>query len=68
MALYEETNEILLDGDKLRTDLIDYFGTAMFNSSPFAVMELGKVERATGDELIQIALKNGFDLSKYEQE
>jgi hypothetical protein len=57
---------IVIDGDKLRRDLVDYFGTAMFNSSPMAMFELEKVQRAGGDELIQIALDNGFDLSEYE--
>lgn len=51
--------------EKLRKDLIDYFGTAMFTSSPFAVIELTKIERATPNELIEIALKNNFDLNNY---
>ena len=66
ITLYSDPKGIILDGDKLRTDLIDYFGTAMFNSSPLAMMELSKVQRATGEELIRITLDNGFDLSKYE--
>ena len=55
-----------IDIEKLREDLIDYYGTAMFNSSPLAVMELSKVENATPEELIQIALKNKIDLSNYQ--
>lgn len=55
-----------IDIEKLREDLIDYYGTAMFNSSPLAVMELTKVENATPEELIQIALKNKIDLSNYQ--
>lgn len=56
---------ITIDGDKLKADLIDYFGTAMFAASPMAIMELSCVEKAWGDDLIQIALDNGFDLEKY---
>jgi len=57
---------ITINGDKLKADLIDYFGTAMCVSSPMAMMELSRVENASGDDLIQIALDNGFDLEKYE--
>lgn len=57
---------ITIDGDKLKADLLDYFGTAMFAASPMAMMELSKVENASGNDLIQIALDNGFDLEKYE--
>lgn len=54
----------MIDYDKLRNDLIDYFGTAMtFNS--MAMSDLIRVERASNDELVEIALKNNFDLNKY---
>lgn len=59
--------EIYIDGDKLKKDLVDYFGTAMFNASPLAMFEVEKVQHASGEKLIEIALENGFDLSKYEQ-
>ncbi len=52
--------------DKLREDLIDYFGTAMYNASPLAIIELSKVENASPQELINIALKNNFDLTEYQ--
>ncbi len=52
--------------EKLRKDLIDYFGTAM-SFMPIAMMELSKVEKASRNELIKIAKENGFDLSKYEE-
>ena len=54
-----------IDIEKLRGDLIDYFGTAM-QYNPVALMDLTKVENASPDELINIALKNGFDLEYYE--
>lgn len=53
-----------IDLEKLREDLIDYFGTAM-GAFPIAVMNVAEVETATERELIRIATKNGFDLSEY---
>ena len=54
----------MIDYEKLRKDLIDYFGTAIaFN--PMAMSDLIIVENATEEELINIALKNNFDLNKY---
>lgn len=50
--------------EKLREDLKDYFGTAI-KFMPMAIMELSKVESASNEELINIALKNGFDLNNY---
>lgn len=55
-----------IDIEKLRKDLIDYYGTAMFNASPLAIIELTKVENASPQELINIALKTNFDLTEYE--
>lgn len=55
-----------IDIEKLRKDLIDYYGTAMFNASPLAIIELTKVENASPQQLINIALKNNFDLTEYE--
>lgn len=55
-----------IDIEKLRKDLIEYYGTAMFNASPLAIIELTKVENASPQELINIALKNNFDLTEYE--
>ena len=53
--------------DKLRKDLINYFGSAMFMVSPIAMMELARVESATDEELIEIAEANGFDLDEYKK-
>ena len=44
-----------LDYDRLRSDLMDNYGTAMCSGFPMAVMDLGKVERASESELLQIA-------------
>lgn len=54
-----------LNIDKLREDLLDYYGTAMFNVSPLAIIELTKIEKASNEELIEIALNNNFDLNEY---
>ena len=54
-----------IDVDKLRDDLINYFGSAM-QFYPQAVIELSEVESASPEELVNIALKNGFNLEDYE--
>lgn len=54
-----------LDYERLRSDLIDYYGTAIAYN-PMAVIELSDVENATDEKLVQIAIQNGFDLSDYE--
>ena len=54
-----------IDVEKLREDLIDYYGTAMFNASPLAIIKLTKIEKATDKEIIQIAIDNKFDLNEY---
>ena len=54
----------VIDVEKLRHDLIDYFGTAMAEF-PVAMMDLSKVEKANEEELIALARQNGFSLDKY---
>lgn len=54
-----------IDINKLREDLKDYFGSAMFNVSPIAMINLEEVEKASDEELIEIAISYGFDLNKY---
>jgi len=54
-----------IDIEKLRKDLKDYFGTAMYTSSPLAIMNLTEVENANSDKLISLAIKNNFDLNNY---
>ena len=56
---------IEIDIETLRKDLINYFGTAMFASSPLAMIELSKVENASDEDLIEIAKNNNIDLNKY---
>lgn len=54
-----------IDFERLREDLVDYFGTAMFAGFPVAVVDVTQVEMATNEQLIQIAQANGFDLNNY---
>ena len=57
--------EYEIDVDRLRRDLKDYYGTAMFSASPMAVLDLSRVERASDMEIVEMAQKNGVDLSDY---
>ena len=54
----------MFDIERLREDLINYFGTASFYNKT-AIMDLIKVEKATDEELIEIAIQNHFDLERY---
>lgn len=54
-----------IDFDKLRQDLLDYFGTAMTMGFGAAIIDLSNIENASNEELINIAKQNGFDLNKY---
>lgn len=51
--------------NKLRDDLINYFGTAMTGPFPMAVIDLNQVYKATDEELITIAINNNFVLENY---
>ena len=55
----------MFDREKLREDLKNKFGTAMFGGSPLAMMELMEVERASESELVEIAKRNGLDWTDY---
>lgn len=57
--------ECELDTRRLRRDMKDYYGTAIFNGFSMAVMDLSKVERMSDRELVELAQKNGMDLRKY---
>lgn len=56
---------IEFDIENLRNDLVNYFGTAMTNSFPMAVIDLNRVMSASSEELIKIAKANGFNLNNY---
>ena len=57
--------EYEIDIRRLRRDLEDYYGTAMFSGFPMAVMDVSRVERMSAQELVELAQKNGIDLRKY---
>ena len=52
---------------KLKKDLMDYFGTAVFSGMPNVVIELSKISNASDSQIINLALNIGFDLSEYEE-
>ena len=55
-----------LDISRLRDDLEDYYGTAMFSGMPMAVIELSQAQSASPQELVDMAQRAGFDLGRYE--
>ena len=55
------------DFERLRYDLIDYFGTATFSGFPMAMVDLSDVEYASESELVRIAMQNGFNLNDYKK-
>ena len=57
--------EYKIDVNRLRRDMKDYYGTAMFNGFPMAVVDLSRVERLSDSELVELARKNGVNLKKY---
>lgn len=57
--------EITIDVDSLRNDLINYFGSAS-PMCPMALADVVNVESADAQDLVQIALDNGFDIFKYQ--
>lgn len=57
--------EVEIDINRLRADMKDYYGTAMINVSPMAVIDLYKVERASDIEIVEMAQRNGVNLKDY---
>ena len=51
--------------DELRKDLLDYFGTASISASPVAMMNVIEIQKASEEQLVYIAIQNGFDLNNY---
>ena len=54
-----------IDVDKLRMDLIDYFGTASMYYRA-AIIDVETVRNASDEEVVRIAIQNGFNLNDYE--
>ena len=57
--------EYEIDINRLRRDLMDDYGTAMFSGFPMAVMDLSRVEKMSDREVEELARKKGVDLRKY---
>ena len=57
--------EYEIDVAKLRRDIKDNYGTAMFSGFPMAIIDLSKVDRMSDMELVEFAQKKGVDLRKY---
>lgn len=55
-----------IDVDKLRDALMDYYGSAMTSGFPMAVIELGDVESASPQELVEMAQRLGMNLRRFE--
>lgn len=54
-----------IDIERLRQDLINEVTAAMFIVSPIAMMDLTKIENASDEELIKIAVNHGYNLNDY---
>lgn len=54
-----------IDIERLRNDLKDYYGTAMFAGFSIAMMDLSTVEQASDEVLVKMAEKAKIDLRKY---
>ncbi len=54
-----------IDIERLRSDLIDYFGVAA-QFYKVAYLNVSKLEYASSEEVIQIAIENGFNIYDYE--
>lgn len=57
-----------IDVDKLRDYMTDYFGTAMLDGFPAAILDLSDIESMGAYELCQKAESLGIDLRDFEIE
>lgn len=63
--MFEET--ITIDVDELRNDLReDSLGAFFGGGFGGALVEAGEIERASAEELVDIALRRGIDLRDYQ--
>ena len=54
-----------IDIEALRNDLINHFMGLAYVVSPIAFMNVAEVEKATPEELVEIAINNGFNIENY---
>lgn len=57
-----------IDIEKLRSDLIDYFGTGMMSGIGAFTINISIIEKASPDKLIEIAINNNFNIENYKKE
>lgn len=57
--------EVELDFERLRNDLMDYYGTAMCSGFGMAVVDLVKIQNASYEKLIEYAQECNIDIEKY---
>lgn len=56
-----------LDVERLKKDLENQYGTAMYGGFPMAVMDVKTVENASEEELMEIARQQGICVEKYKK-
>ena len=56
---------MIVDIDRLRRDLLNYYGTAMSSGLEMAIINLSEVETASPRRIKEIAEEAGIDLSDY---
>ena len=58
--------KVEIDIERLREDLIEYLEGAFFiGGFGAAIIDMEKVKRASDEEVIQIAIQNGFVVEEY---
>lgn len=57
--------EVELDFERLRNDLMDYYGTAMCSGFGMAVVDLVKIQNTSYEKLIEYAQECNIDIEKY---
>ncbi len=62
---YSPPSSPTVDTNRLRNDMMDHYGSAVYSGFPMAQADLIHVQRASDAELIREAQKSGFDLNKY---
>ena len=55
-----------IDFNKLKKAVMDYYGTAI-PYYPQAILDLGRIESASEEEVVNIAVNSGFDLDDYKR-
>lgn len=55
----------MFDIERLRMDLMDYFGTGACSGMPAMFFEVMDIQSMSADSLIALAENNGFDLEDY---